>query len=48
MAEEKIYTIPLRKSKEKSRTRRAPQAMKIVKNYLVTHTKAKEVRKLLL
>jgi len=44
MAEEKIYTIPLRRAREKPRTKRAPQAMKVVKDYLVTHTKAKEVR----
>jgi len=44
MADEKIYTIPLREAKKKARVKRTPYAVKIVRNYLTTHTKAKEVK----
>lgn len=44
MAEEKIYTVPLGTTRKKSRQKRAPYAMKIVKNYLIRHTKVKEIK----
>jgi large subunit ribosomal protein L31e len=44
MAEEKIYTIPLGSVKKKSRRKRTPYAVKIVKDYLSKHTKTKEIK----
>jgi large subunit ribosomal protein L31e len=41
---EKIYTIPLVESKKKCKNKRTPYAVKIVKNYLIKHTKAKEIK----
>ena len=43
-AEEKIYTIPLRKAYGKSHNRRVPYAVRLVKSYLKTHMKAEIVK----
>lgn len=40
---ERIYTIPLRKAKELTRSRRADNAVRDVKRYLVRHMKADNV-----
>lgn len=42
--EERIYTIPLREVFNAPRTRRANKAVKVVRDYLVRHMKAKEVK----
>lgn len=44
MAEERIYTIPLREAFKKARNKRVPYAMKIIRSYLLTHMKADEVK----
>jgi large subunit ribosomal protein L31e len=41
--EEKIYTIPLRKALRKSIKKRAPYCMKIIREFLITHTKTENV-----
>jgi len=41
---EKLYTIPLRKAYRKPRGKRANYAMKLVIDFLRTHTKADEVK----
>jgi len=41
--DEKIYTIPLRKALRKSIKKRAPYCMKIIREFLVTHTKTENV-----
>jgi len=43
MAEEKIYTIPIDVTK-KARVRRVPCAARFVRSFLLTHTKADEVK----
>jgi len=44
MAEEKIYTIPLREAYKKAEGKRAPYAARLIRSYLQTHTKAKTVK----
>ncbi len=44
MAEEKIFTIPLREAYDKPRTKRAKIAVNIVKDFLIKHMKSKNVR----
>ena len=44
MAENKIYTIPLRATVRKSRLIRCQVAMRMIRKYIITHTKAKEVK----
>ena len=46
MAEEleRTYVIPLRKVKNVKRTIRAPRAIREVKNFLIKHMKAEEVK----
>lgn len=41
---EKVFTIPLRKAYEKSQRIRSPYAIRLIKDYIQTHTKAGEVR----
>ncbi len=43
-AGEKIYTIKLTESYKKAINRRSPYAVRMVKDYVKTHTKAKEVK----
>ncbi|MBI5061286.1 MAG: 50S ribosomal protein L31e [Candidatus Aenigmarchaeota archaeon] len=43
MVEEKIYHIPLRTEK-KARVKRAPYAVSIVRNYLIKHTGASNIK----
>jgi len=44
MAEEKVYTVPIKKIKKiVPRWKRAPRAVKFVKEFVVRHTKAQEV-----
>lgn len=43
MAEEKIFTIPLRDAYDKPRTKRAKIAVNIVKNFLKKHMKSEKV-----
>ena len=43
MAEsEAVYTIPLRKAREVPRTRRAPYAIRLIKEYISRHMKVDE------
>ena len=44
MADEKIYTIPLRKAYRGVKTRRAKKAITIIKEYLIRHMKVEEVK----
>ena len=44
MTEERIYSIPLRKAFRKPQKKRVPYAIKIVKEFLLRHTKADEVK----
>jgi large subunit ribosomal protein L31e len=44
MAEEKIFTIPLREAYKKARVRRTPYAARFVRAFLVLHTKAETVK----
>jgi large subunit ribosomal protein L31e len=39
--EERIFNIPLRKSQHVPRTKRAPRAIKEIRDYVVRHMKAK-------
>ena len=39
---EAIYTIPLRKAKEVQKNRRAPYAIRIIKDYIARHMKVDE------
>lgn len=41
---EKIYTIPLGKARKKPYENRAPYAIKIIREYLKTHTKTNEIK----
>lgn len=43
MADEKVYTIPLRADK-KTRVKRTAYAIRIIKDYLKKHTKADDVK----
>jgi len=44
MAEERVYTIPIKKIKKiVPRWKRAPRAVKFVKEFVARHTKAQEV-----
>ncbi len=44
MAEEKIYTIPLRDAFRKARDKRVPYATRIIRNYVKTHAKVGAVK----
>lgn len=44
MADEKIFTIPLRDVFEKPRTKRAELAVDVVKAYLVKHMKTEDIK----
>lgn len=44
MVEEKVYNIPLREAFKKNRIDRANYAVRIVENYLKTHTKKDEIK----
>ena len=44
MADEKVYNIPLREAYKKARLKRTPYAVREVKKFIKTHTKAKEVK----
>ena len=44
MADEKIYTIPLREAYKKAHRKRVPYAARLVKSYLKTHMKADDVK----
>ncbi len=44
MADEKIYTIPMRKAYRGVKTRRAKKAITIIKEYLIRHMKVEEVK----
>ncbi len=41
--EERVYTVPLRKARRKPRSKRAPAAIRVLREFLLRHTKAKEV-----
>jgi large subunit ribosomal protein L31e len=41
---EKIYTIPLREAYKKSERKRSPYAMRAIREYLLLHTRANEVK----
>ena len=41
---ERIYTIPISEAYKKAERRRAPYAVRLVKNFLRTHTKAEEIK----
>ena len=40
MADERVYTIPLRDAKKGPRTKRAPRAMRVIKQFLQRHMKS--------
>ena len=44
MADEKIYTIPLREAYKKARQNRVPYASRLVESFIRTHTKAESVK----
>ena len=44
MAEERVYTIPLRKVKECSRYKRAPRAIRLIRQFLEKHTKSDNIK----
>ena len=44
MPEEKIFTIPLREAFEKERTKRAKNASKIVREFLIRHMKVENIK----
>jgi large subunit ribosomal protein L31e len=44
MAEEKIFTIPLRKAFRKSRKKRVPYAVRLIQDYLKRHLKVGNVK----
>ena len=44
MAEEKIYTIPLREAYKKARAKRVPYAARLVRSYIKTHAKVETVK----
>ena len=44
MAEEKVYTIPLRKAFRKAHHKRVPYATRLVRSYLQTHMKTENVK----
>lgn len=44
MAEEKIFTIPLREAYDKPRTKRAKIAVNIVKDFLIKHMKSEKIK----
>jgi large subunit ribosomal protein L31e len=41
---ERVYTIPLRKAKRGPRTRRANKAIRVIREFLIRHMKAREVK----
>ena len=43
-ANERVYTIPLRKAKRKARSKRANAASTIIKEFLERHMKVEEVK----
>jgi len=44
MAEEKVFTIPLREAFEKERQKRARNASKIVREFLIRHMKSEKIK----
>jgi len=42
--EERVYTIPLKKARRKPRSKRAPAAVRVLREFLLRHTKAKDVK----
>lgn len=44
MAEEKVFNIPLRVAFDKQRNRRASNAIKIIREFLIRHMKTEEVK----
>jgi len=44
MADEKIFTIPLREAYKKAEEKRVPYAARLVRSYLKTHMKAENVK----
>jgi large subunit ribosomal protein L31e len=44
MAEEKIFTIPLREAFEEERNRRAKNASKLIREFLIRHMKSENVK----
>ena len=43
-ASERIYVIPLKKAKRKSRSRRANAAIRVIKEFLQRHMKVEDVK----
>ncbi|KUO41824.1 MAG: 50S ribosomal protein L31 [Hadesarchaea archaeon YNP_N21] len=44
MPEERIYVIPLRDAKKAPRQKRAPRAVKVVRNFLARHLKSENIK----
>lgn len=44
MAEERVYTIPLREAYKKAHVKRVPYAVRLVRSYLKTHMKVETVK----
>jgi large subunit ribosomal protein L31e len=44
MVEEKVFNIPLRETHEKQRRRRASNAIKIIRDFLIKNTKTKNIK----
>lgn len=44
MPEEKIYVVPLRKTKRAPRQKRAARAVKLLREFIERHTKSKEIK----
>jgi|SRR3989344_7934432 len=44
MADEKIYTIPLRDAYNKAHKKRVPYAKRLVESFIKTHTKAQSIK----
>lgn len=44
MVEEKVFNIPLRETHEKQRRRRASNAIKIIRDFLIKNTKTKSIK----
>ena len=44
MVDERVYTIPLRDAKRAPKTRRAPRAMRLIKEFLRKHMKSDAIK----
>jgi ribosomal protein L31E len=44
MAEEKVFNIPLKETHEKQRRKRASNAIKIIRDFLIKNTKTKSIK----